>query len=97
MLVQLILPPLRHRGKDILQLAENILARRCGALNKAPATFSPKAIQAITTYIWPGNVRELENVIERAVILSDSEIIDNDLLNIDLELVNVTQIRVNVR
>lgn len=91
--MQLILPPLRHRGKDILALAESILERRCIELNKALATFSPKAIQAITTYTWPGNVRELENVIERAVILSDNEIIDNDLLNIDLELVNVTQIR----
>lgn len=91
--MQLVLPPLRHRGKDILALAESILERRCIELNKAVATFSPKAIQAITTYTWPGNVRELENVIERAVILNDGESIDNDLLNIDLELVNVTQIR----
>lgn len=91
--MQLVLPPLRHRGKDILALAESILERRCIELNKTVATFSPKAIQAITTYTWPGNVRELENVIERAVILNDGESIDNDLLNIDLELVNVTQIR----
>ncbi|ARN73493.1 sigma-54-dependent transcriptional regulator [Oceanicoccus sagamiensis] len=91
--MQLVLPPLRDRGKDILELAESILERRCIELNKPVATFSPKAIQAITTYTWPGNVRELENVIERAVILNDGESIDNDLLNIDLELVNVTQIR----
>jgi DNA-binding NtrC family response regulator len=91
--MQLVLPPLRERGKDILELAECILERRCQALGKQLAVFSPKAIQAITTYTWPGNVRELENVIERAVILSDGGIIDHDLLNIDLELVNVTQIR----
>lgn len=91
--MQLVLPPLRERGKDILELAECILERRCQELGKQPAVFSPKAIQAITTYTWPGNVRELENVIERAVILSDGGSIDNDLLNIDLELVNVTQIR----
>lgn len=91
--MQLVLPPLRERGKDILELAECILERRCQKLGKQPAFFSPKAIQAITTYTWPGNVRELENVIERAVILSDGGSIDNDLLNIDLELVNVTQIR----
>ncbi len=91
--MQLVLPPLRDRGKDILELAESILERRCIELNKPIATFSPKAIQAITTYTWPGNVRELENVIERAVILNDGVSIDNDLLNIDLELVNVTQIR----
>ena len=91
--VQLDLPPLRDRGKDILELAETILERRCAENNKTSMTFSPKAIQAITTYTWPGNVRELENVIERAVILSDGDCIDNELLNIDLELVNVTQIR----
>ena len=91
--MQLVLPPLRERGKDILELAESILERRCTEMGKPLVTFSPKAIQAITTYTWPGNVRELENVIERAVILNDQDTIDNDLLNIDLELVNVTQIR----
>ena len=55
--------------------------------------FSPKAIQAITTYIWPGNIRELENAIERAVILCDRKEIDNELLDIDLELVDIGQIR----
>ncbi len=91
--MQLVLPPLRERGKDILELAETILENRCLASHKEPKVFSPKAIQAITTYTWPGNVRELENVIERAVILAEGDTIDNDLLNIDLELVNVTQIR----
>ncbi|MEE8057675.1 MAG: sigma-54 dependent transcriptional regulator [Pseudomonadales bacterium] len=91
--MQLKLPPLRDRGKDILELAETILEHRRTENNKSAMTFSPKAIQAITTYTWPGNVRELENVIERAVILADGDSIDNDLLNIDLELVNVTQIR----
>lgn len=91
--MQLTLPPLRERGKDILEIAETLLAKRCEEMNKEPMTFSPTAIQAITTYTWPGNVRELENVIERAVILCDDQEIDNDLLNIDLELVNVSQIR----
>jgi two-component system response regulator HydG len=54
---------------------------------------SPRAIQAITTYQWPGNVRELEHAIERAVILSTSEEIDNEALGIDLELVNINRIR----
>jgi two-component system response regulator HydG len=91
--MQLVLPPLRDRGKDILELAEVILGHRCTEMGKPLISFSPKAIQAITTYTWPGNVRELENVIERAVILSETDVIDNNLLNIDLELVNVTQIR----
>ena len=95
--MQLVLPPLRERGKDILELAETILERRCLQFNKPVKSFSPKAIQAITTYTWPGNVRELENVIERAVILEDSDTITNEQLNIDLELVNVTQIRSSKR
>src|SRR5690606_14851952 len=91
--MQLMLPPLRERGKDILEIAEALLARRCEALGKQPMHFSPPAIQAITTYNWPGNIRELENVVERAVILNDGDEIDNDLLEIDLELVNVNQLR----
>jgi DNA-binding NtrC family response regulator len=91
--MQLVLPPLRERGKDILEIAEVLLAQRCEELGKVRKHFSPKAIQAITTYTWPGNVRELENVVERAVILCDSEEIDNDMLDIDLELVNVNQLR----
>lgn len=91
--MQLVLPPLRERGKDILALAESILERRCAETGRAPMHFSPKSIQAITTYTWPGNIREMENIIERAVILSETDMIDSNLLNIDLELVNVTQIR----
>ena len=91
--MQLTLPPLRERGKDILEIAEVLLERRCTELNKPLKHFSPKAIQAITTYSWPGNVRELENVVERTVILCDSEEIDNDQLDIDLELVNINQLR----
>lgn len=91
--MQLVLPPLRERGRDILEIAEMLLAKRCAALQRPAMFFSPKAIQAITTYTWPGNVRELENVVERAVILNDGEEIDSDALAIDLELVNVSQIR----
>jgi DNA-binding NtrC family response regulator len=85
----IMLPPLRARGKDILLLAETFLQRYCEKLQKKSMHFSPEAIQAITTYHWPGNIREMENVLERAVILSDSTEIINDDLDIDLELVNV--------
>lgn len=91
--MRLTLPPLRERGKDILEIAEVLLQQRCEELGKPLLHFSPKAIQAITTYNWPGNVRELENVVERAVLLCESDEIDNDLLDIDLELVNVNQLR----
>ncbi len=87
--MQLNLPPLRDRGKDILEIAESCLARSCKQFDNRRLRFSPKAIQAITTYRWPGNVRELQNAVERAVILCDGEEIDYELLNIDLELVRV--------
>jgi two-component system response regulator HydG len=90
--MKLELPPLRERGKDILELAEALLKNRCEKMKKPLMHFSPKAIQAITTYIWPGNIRELENAIERAVILCDRKEIDNELLDIDLELVDISQI-----
>ncbi|HCS26063.1 MAG TPA: response regulator [Spongiibacteraceae bacterium] len=91
--VRLELPPLRERGKDILEIAEACLQRCCQNLSKGDMHFSPKAIQAITTYIWPGNIRELENAVERAVILSDGPEIDNEQLDIDLELVDINQMR----
>lgn len=91
--LQLSLPPLRDRGKDILHLAEAMLQAQLERLGKDGMHLSPRAIQAITTYQWPGNVRELEHAIERAVILSESKEIDNEALGIDLELVNINRIR----
>tara|TARA_R110002110_G_scaffold362241_1_gene571976 strand:+ start:33108 stop:34544 length:1437 start_codon:yes stop_codon:yes gene_type:complete len=91
--LRLSLPPLRDRGKDILHLAERMLQTQTSKLGKNLMQLSPRAIQAITTYQWPGNVRELEHAIERAVVLSDDDEIDNEALGIDLELVNINRIR----
>ena len=91
--LRLSLPPLRERGKDILHLAEGMLQQQAKRLEREGMVLSPRAIQAITTYQWPGNVRELEHAIERAVVLSDDNEIDNEALGIDLELVNVNRIR----
>ncbi len=91
--LRLSLPPLRERGKDILHLAESMLQKQIERLGKGSMRLSPRAIQAITTYQWPGNVRELEHAIERAVVLSEREEIDNEALGIDLELVNINRIR----
>lgn len=88
--VQIKLPPLRERGKDILALAETFVKRYCDEMKKPHLILSPEAIQAITTYTWPGNIRELENAIQRAVILCEDEIeIDHTLLCIDLDLVRI--------
>jgi DNA-binding NtrC family response regulator len=91
--LRLSLPALRDRGKDILYLAETLLARQVERFGRGTMTLSPRAIQAITTYQWPGNVRELEHAIERAVILTEGDEIDNETLGIDLELVNISRLR----
>lgn len=88
--VQLKLPPLRERGKDILALAETFVKRYCAEMMKPTLTLTPEAIQAITTYTWPGNIRELENAMQRSVILCDDEKeISHKQLSIDLDLVRV--------
>jgi len=80
----LLLPPLKERGNDILELADAILERTCKRLKSPLLRFTDDAIQAIATYPWPGNVRELENAIERAVVLAETEEIGVELLAIDL-------------
>lgn len=80
----LLLPPLKERGNDILELADAILERTCKRLKSPLLHFTEDATQAISTYPWPGNVRELENAIERAVVLAESDKIGPELLAIDL-------------
>ena len=65
------LPPLRERGSDIAALAEHFTARLASQMGIAVSPIAPAAMNMLLCYHWPGNVRELENVIERAVILSD--------------------------
>ncbi|SDZ97175.1 sigma-54-dependent transcriptional regulator [Microbulbifer marinus] len=91
--VQMTLAPLRERGKDVLAIAEHLLAKYCAKVERPTLKLSPEAVQAVTTYTWPGNVRELENAIQRAVILTDdnSMEIDHNTLDIDLELVPVEE------
>ncbi len=72
--VSLDIPPLRDRGEDILQLAEDILTRTSRRLGKPKPGFSSEAKDSLVSYHWPGNVRELENAIERAVILGEDAI-----------------------
>lgn len=81
----LLIPPLRDRGNDILELADAILQRTCTRLKTPMLQFSKAASRAIAKYTWPGNVRELENAIERAVVLAETDSIGEELLAIDTE------------
>jgi len=70
------LPPLRERGHDILVLAQHFLNSYAAEYDASTRKFTPAAEQALMSYDWPGNVRELQHVIERAVLLGDSPVID---------------------
>jgi two-component system response regulator FlrC len=70
----LTLLPLRSRRDDILPLAMRLLAAHCRAGERIPA-MHPDAAQLLLTYAWPGNVRELENVMQRALVLCDGDLV----------------------
>ena len=77
------LPTLVERRDDIKLLAHYFVKKNCEKMNKPPKKLTQKALQALQAYNWPGNVRELENIIERAVILSEhSPYIDPEDLNL---------------
>ncbi len=71
--VPLTVPPLRERAADIPVLAEYFIARLGKKVGKRFSTIEKGTMDVLQAYAWPGNVRELQNVIERAVTLSDSE------------------------
>ncbi len=73
--VTIYLPPLRQRKEDIPLLA-NCFLKRCNRVNGAKVkTISAEVLDLLMDYEWPGNVRELENVIERAVVLTNNDVI----------------------
>lgn len=84
-IMEIAMPPLRDRGQDIIELAHLFLARNCERMSLPELRFSSQAKHVMASYSWPGNVRELENAVERAVILCDSDEIDADLLNLEME------------
>lgn len=67
--VQVVLPPLRHRPEDITPLVERFFERLTRELHRELAGIEPEAMEWFLRYHYPGNVRELENLVERAVAL----------------------------
>jgi DNA-binding NtrC family response regulator len=70
------IPPLRERGEDILLLAEHFRAFFAGKLDKEIEPLNPAVAERLLAYGYPGNVRELKNLIERAVIMTESDRIE---------------------
>lgn len=78
--IQIKIPPLRERKEDINALCRHFINRYCKQIGKKIRTLHPKCLEYLEKYQWPGNVRELENVIERAVILEESDILTPESL-----------------
>src|SRR6202035_2900576 len=73
--LSLVMPPLRERREDIPILAEYFVTKYIKKLNSRIKKLSADAIVYLVNYDWPGNVRELENAIERALVLSPSDVV----------------------
>ena len=72
------LPPLRERENDVINLAKNFLETFCKENGMRVKSLTPGAASRLMSHDWPGNVRELKAVVERAVLLSDSDKIGED-------------------
>jgi DNA-binding NtrC family response regulator len=73
--LQIHLPPLRDRSEDLVPLCDHFLTRACERSQKSLTGFSQAALKLLLGHSFPGNVRELENLIERAVALSEGPLI----------------------
>jgi transcriptional regulator with PAS, ATPase and Fis domain len=70
---EIALPPLRDRGTDVLELAGHFLRKHAAGRRMS---LSPPAADCLLTYTWPGNVRELERFIQRALVLTDADVLE---------------------
>jgi NtrC-family two-component system response regulator AlgB len=78
--IALSVPPLREHAEDILPLAERLLSAAAIRNRRSQLRLSPEAQAVIANYGWPGNVRELRNAVERAAVLSQSDLISPECL-----------------
>lgn len=79
-------PPLRKRGDDVIQLAQDFLDQTCKDFGRDAMVLTRSQAETLRQYDWPGNVRELKNVIERAVILSPGNVLRLDVSMPDVDL-----------
>ncbi|GMU21032.1 MAG: sigma-54-dependent Fis family transcriptional regulator [Phycisphaerae bacterium] len=82
------LPTLRERA-DLLKLAEHFLSVFSRKFHKRTAVLTAAAREAICSYAWPGNVRELANVLQRAVLLNESRVLDAPALGLERSVVRL--------
>jgi Response regulator containing CheY-like receiver, AAA-type ATPase, and DNA-binding domains len=82
------LPPLRNRKPDIPPFAEFFLQRTNDELEKNVSGFEPQVIEMFMNYSWPGNLREFRNVVRRAVLLTQGDLISEKTLPWEITNVN---------
>ena len=85
------IPPLRERTKDIALLVHFFVKQYSSSINKKTLQIDDDFLQKLEIYHWPGNVRELKNVIERAVILTNEEVLTADVLPYEIQHQNRSQ------
>jgi two-component system response regulator AtoC len=73
--VTIHVPPLRDRREEIPELADHFLAEANSRLNRRITRLAPDTLAALMDYGWPGNVRELRNMVERAVVVNDGDVL----------------------
>jgi Nif-specific regulatory protein len=86
----IFVPPLRERKTDILLLADHFVQKLAGDHRKGIRRISTPAIDMLMAYHWPGNVRELQNVMERAVLVSDGDVLHAHHLPPTLQMANTS-------
>ncbi|MBX9902127.1 MAG: sigma 54-interacting transcriptional regulator, partial [Burkholderiaceae bacterium] len=86
--LQLDMPALRDRPEDILLLARHFIERACTQAQKPICRLNGAAAQALRSNRWPGNVRQLQNVVFRAITMSDNRVLD--VLDLDVAEGSVT-------
>jgi len=79
-LLDIFIPPLRERGRDILKIADFYFAKLACEMGKPIPSMSKDAAGMLMEYSWPGNVRELRNICERLIVLNDTDYIDGELM-----------------
>lgn len=84
--IPLVVPALRQRIEDILPLARRLLERCAADLGRGEVTISEEAGEALRAHSWSGNIRELRNVLERAVLMSDRNVLTRGDLRFDFPM-----------
>jgi DNA-binding NtrC family response regulator len=80
--VEIVVPPLRDRFEDLPELADHLLVQAAARTGRPKPKLSRAAIAALLDREWPGNVRELDNVLTKAVLLADADVVDPEALQL---------------